>query len=128
LPERSKKMCAIPGCPNMTTSRWCDEHKKTPAIARPYDARRGSASSRGYDAAWKKLRLVALRRDLYLCQDCLKTGRPTQAEEVHHIISIAEDADKRLDLDNLLSLCGPCHLVHTQEEQGIWGRTPTKKA
>lgn len=51
------------------------------------------------------------QRDKYLCQVCL-TGkyetnyRYTYKElEVHHIIPIEEDYSKRLDSDNLITLC-----------------------
>lgn len=127
MPQRSKKLCAVPGCPTKTLTRWCDEHSKTTAIVRPYDTRRGSSSERGYDGPWRKLRLVALRRDDYLCQECLKNGRPTTAQEVHHIQGIDVAPELRLEIDNLASVCKPCHLRLTAEEQGIWGRTPTNK-
>lgn len=122
MPERSKKTCAIPGCPNLTHERWCDAHAKNASIARPYDNRRGNSTQRGYDAAWRQLRLVALRRDDYLCLECLKTGRPTAAQEVHHIQSIDMAPELRLDIDNLASVCKPCHIRITAKEQGLWGK------
>jgi 5-methylcytosine-specific restriction protein A len=125
---RSRKPCAVPGCPALTSSRWCAVHAKQPAISRPYDERRGSTAERGYGTDWRRLREVALRRDFHLCQRCLETkNRPTPATEVHHIVGIDIAPELRLDIDNTLSLCGPCHKLITAQEQGIWGRKPTKK-
>lgn len=125
MPQRSPKPCVVPGCRNTTTTRWCEVHAKTPAVTRPYDQWRGSSASRGYDNSWRKLRLVALKRDHYLCQRCLESDRPTQATEVHHIVGIDVAPELRLVLENLASMCAPCHKYITECEQGIWGRKPT---
>ncbi len=58
---------------------------------------------------WRKKRLYILRRDKYLCQECLRYGRKIEAKEVHHITPLKEDYDRRLDVNNLISLCGDCH-------------------
>lgn len=76
---------------------------------RPYDAWRGSAASRGYDADWRRIRLLALERDHHLCQACLRAKRAVRATDVHHKVSIAEAPELRLVLDNLESLCHGCH-------------------
>jgi 5-methylcytosine-specific restriction protein A len=48
-----------------------------------------------------------------LCSDCLKVKRVVPATDVHHIAKVADAPDKRLDLDNLMSLCHSCHSVRT---------------
>ncbi len=54
-----------------------------------------------------------MRRDHYLCVDCLRAGKITPAEEVHHIIALTpqtvNDPMISLRLDNLKSLCRECH-------------------
>lgn len=66
-------------------------------------------------AAWRSARKVALERDFYICQDCLAAKRngemirPRAATVVHHIQPVERRPDLRLDLDNLVSLCDPCH-------------------
>lgn len=64
-------------------------------------------------AAWRACRSAAISRDAYLCQDCLKQGRYTPAEEVHHITWLTpeniNDPSITLNLDNLVSLCRECH-------------------
>jgi 5-methylcytosine-specific restriction protein A len=59
------------------------------------------------------VRLQALARDHHLCQDCLQRQRLTPAKEVHHILTVEIAPHLRLDLDNLRSLCKPCHSAVT---------------
>lgn len=62
--------------------------------------------------AWKKCRELALIRDNYLCQSCLKEKRIRKADMVHHIIELKDDWSKALDLSNLISWCNSCHSRH----------------
>jgi 5-methylcytosine-specific restriction protein A len=86
-----------------------------------------SKQSRGYGAAWEKLRLVILRRDNGLCQcDQCKGGelRLTPANEVHHVVGKA--IAKRMgwtqaqmdDPGNLAAIAHDCHVRVTIEEKG----------
>ena len=59
--------------------------------------------------AWKRIRLQALNRDHWLCQECLRNGRITSAREVHHKQPLEEFPELGLELDNLESLCHECH-------------------
>lgn len=59
--------------------------------------------------AWRRARLLALQRDHYLCQACLKKGRITKATEVHHVVPLDSDPTLGLELGNLQSLCWDCH-------------------
>jgi len=121
MPQRSKRLCSRPGCSNLTLNRWCDSCAKPMSADRvPSERSRLSAASRGYDAAWRRVRLVALQRDSYLCVACLKEGRVTQAEEVDHIIPMTSGGE-RLNLDNLQSLCSPCHKNKINTEDGGFG-------
>lgn len=62
---------------------------------------------------WQTVRETAIRRDRYLCVDCLRRDMITPAEEVHHIIELTpeniNDPSISLNLDNLVSLCRECH-------------------
>lgn len=65
--------------------------------------------------AWKRKSIEIRTRDCYLCQICLRKMFNTAIQlnrrniEVHHIIPVAEDWDKRLDNYNLISLCNKHH-------------------
>lgn len=64
---------------------------------------------------WREKREQIRERDKNLCQLCIRglygADRQYNYEElsVHHAIPIEKDYDKRLDDDNLLTLCGMHH-------------------
>lgn len=63
--------------------------------------------------AWKDKRREIVNRDKALCQACINklcllfhtTRILNQNVQVHHIIPINEDYDRRLDNENLICLC-----------------------
>ena len=73
--------------------------------------------------AWRKIRRQALQRDHYLCQNCLRSGKITQATEVHHIMELESFPSLALELSNLESLCWQCHedTKHTKDHPHIPG-------
>mgnify|MGYP000368256134 FL=1 len=61
---------------------------------------------------WRKKAEQIKQRDNYLCQLSLREDPPRYVYdnlEVHHIIPIEEDWDKRLDDDNLITLSRDYH-------------------
>jgi len=61
------------------------------------------------DKRWKHKRENVLKRDLYLCRQCKRYGKDTQATMVHHIKPMDNNPELYLDSLNLLSLCNSCH-------------------
>jgi 5-methylcytosine-specific restriction protein A len=107
MPSRAARPCAHGGCrAKAVNGPFCSAHAVSVRAARPYDAWRGSSASRGYDADWRRVRVLALVRDGRRCQSpgC---GRP--ATDVHHKVTITRAPHLRLDLANLVSLCKECH-------------------
>jgi len=78
------------------------------------ERRVGSASSRGYDAAWEELRRVVLREEP-LCRLCLAAGRHTPATEVDHVRRLRDGGTN--ERSNLRALCRSCHSRHTATTQ-----------
>lgn len=76
--------------------------------------------------AWKKCRLVALERDAYLCQPCLRRKRLMTANTVHHIKPRLEHPELALELDNLESICPACHNKE-HSTNGVGARTKKKE-
>lgn len=67
---------------------------------------------------WLSLRLIALERDNYECQECKRKGNYHKAENVHHKKEVKDYPLLALDLDNLVSLCIKCHNeVHRRLDQ-----------
>ena len=87
----------------------CSSHAVSARATRPYDAWRGSPRERGYDRDWAVVRVQALERDGYRCQQCAERGIVQRATDVHHIVWIRSAPWLRLVLSNLVSLCKECH-------------------
>jgi 5-methylcytosine-specific restriction enzyme A len=114
---KPRKPCNHPGCLVLISSgeRFCERHAELKE--KEHDKRRGSATSRGYDNGWRKLRAVKARMDP-LCEVCLEEGLVTPLAIVHHVRGVDEFPELRLRLDNLKSLCRRHHdEVH---EGGRW--------
>lgn len=75
-----------------------------------------SRHERGYGTAWDKLRKLVLQRDSYLCQPCRRTHRVTPATQVDHVTPKAKGGTD--DMENLQSICGPCHETKTASDEG----------
>lgn len=77
-----------------------------------------SSAARGYGAAWRKLRLRILARDMHLCQceQCAQRAVPLPATDVDHIKPKAQGGTD--DEQNLRALNRECHKRITQEQQG----------
>ncbi len=105
MPKKPKHPCAHPGCPNLTDRQYCADHEKEER--RKYDRyERRPDVNRKYGRAWKRI------RDRYaaehpLCELCLKEGRLTPVEEVHHILPVSRGGTHARS--NLMSLCQSCH-------------------
>lgn len=73
--------------------------------------------------AWQNKRYDIKKRDFFCCRLCfLKVFEQKITDfytEVHHIIPLAEDYSKRLDDDNLITLC---RHHHEEAENGVISR------
>jgi 5-methylcytosine-specific restriction protein A len=87
------------------------------------DRQRGSASARGYDVAWRRLRLVVLA-EAPLCCFCRERGLAVPAAEIDHITPIALRPDLRLVRTNLRATCKPCHSALTASGTQRRGGSP----
>ena len=72
-------------------------------------------------AVWKSCRAEYLKRKKGLCEECLKHGRYTPANTVHHIIPLTpqniSDQSVTLSFDNLYAVCRDCHAaIHAGHE------------
>ena len=62
-----------------------------------------------HTVAWRRLRVLVLRRDHYLCQKRLKNKHIKRAAEVHHVRPVGSHPEQALELSNLESLCRNFH-------------------
>ena len=61
------------------------------------------------DKRWTTLRARILRRDGYLCQQCLRYGKHRAATTVHHCYPAGMYPELAWERWNLVSLCTQCH-------------------
>lgn len=96
-----QRLCATPGCDELTAGRRCQSH------VRAVERARGTSTERGYDAAWQRIRKVILARDDYRCR--LRLSRCTRiATTVDHIVPLSAGGP-RLDPENLQAACSQCN-------------------
>jgi 5-methylcytosine-specific restriction protein A len=105
MPRSPKKPCAYPGCARLTDKRYCPEHEKLERD-RYNKYERSPDINKKYGRAWKRIRDRYVKEHP-LCEMCLKEGRLTPVEEVHHIKPISQGGTHARS--NLMSLCQSCH-------------------
>ncbi|WP_353990028.1 HNH endonuclease [Pediococcus argentinicus] len=106
----SKHYCNHAGCRELIplTVKYCEKHKKQ-ANSETYHRRLYNSSEARYQqfyksTAWKKLSRQMMIK-MPICQSCYKEGVIRKADIIDHIIPIREDWSKRLDENNMQSLC-----------------------
>lgn len=105
MPRRPKRPCAHPGCPKLTDGQYCDDHKAVER--RRYNKYQRDPDYGGrYGVEWKRVRTRYVKAHP-LCEQCLKDGRLTPVDEVHHILPLSRGGTNATD--NLMSLCRSCH-------------------
>lgn len=110
----SLTVCAEPGCPSLTDTTRCDQHRK--AKRKAEDRRRPNARARGYNKRWERTRANMLNAQPY-CQ----CGQP--ATDVHHLDGLGPTGPRGHDYMNLKAMCHSCHSkVTATEQQGGWNR------
>lgn len=120
MPRKAKRPCTYPGCVALVArGSRCAAHQQQANQQRnqQIDDRRGTSSQRGYDARWRKIRLMHLRGQP-LCVHCAEQGHTTPATEVDHIRPLAQGGTHASD--NLQSLCKPCHSKKTVAQSLGW--------
>ncbi len=116
MAKRSGHLCRWQGCIRIVRNvPYCDEHARI--MQQRMDAQRGTAAQRGYNARWRRLRLMFLAENP-LCSDPyhVHCGTPALATDVDHIMPRERGGDD--DWINLQALCHSCHSRKTAAENG----------
>ena len=79
-----------------------------------YEGMRSETTNVRSLSKWKKVRRASIERDGYRCRAC---GKAAGRFEVDHIIPLSEGG-AAYELDNLQSLCRPCHFDKTTLDRG----------
>lgn len=124
-----KKYCSYTGCRVLLDEdvRYCDKHQK---MTRDHKALRDREYKQNRDdnkeqdfyrgQAWVNIRDAAMA--YYFGIDIFEyytTGMIIEADTTHHIITIKEDWNKRLDIKNLIPLTEKSHqYIHNEYRKG----------
>ncbi len=112
MPVAPPRPCTAPRCNKMITKgSRCEDHQPIAWVS----SIGKTPTERGYGSKWVRLRNAAMKRDKYICQLCLLQGICTPAREVDHILNKARGGSDTMD--NLQSVCKPCHKAKTQKER-----------
>ena len=111
--RRAARPCSVAGCPDLIFGQGhlCSRHQVNQR--RCNDARRLSATQRGYDSNWQRIRKAHLKKHP-TCVDC-----GNRATEVDHAIPLANGGTN--DESNLRSRCKSCHSRKTARLDGGFG-------
>lgn len=120
-----RKQCSVGGCNNIavTNTNRCEKHPVTYAPKKQYDHHFHNGKNIYSSARWTKLS-KQFRKHNPLCAHCLLLGVYTPTYHVDHIVEI-EDGGEIWDIDNMQSLCLPCH--NTKTGNSAKNRTRRKK-
>jgi 5-methylcytosine-specific restriction protein A len=116
MPTAPPRACLVAGCPGYAVVRGrCREHAR--GMYQQREQQRGTATQRGYDATWRRVRAQVLARDRWQCVLCASRGHITIAEECDHILPLVDGGTHAPD--NLRALCRACHQErHAQDRRG----------
>ena len=105
MPFKIKHGCHYPGCNQLTNEEYCPEHNKI--MQKNYDKyTRSPDHKKKYGHEWARIRERYVKEHP-LCERCLKEGRYTSVEEVHHILPVSRGGTNAKS--NLMSVCKSCH-------------------
>ncbi len=118
MPPKAPHPCAYPRCPNLTTERYCPDHKTI--ASREYNQSNRPTDRKLYGRQWVAIRNLYIQKHP-LCELCLEAGRYVPATEVHHKLPLDKGGSN--DESNLQALCKPCHSAITISETNREGRS-----
>ena len=107
MPNHPRKACRKFLCSAIAgDSGYCDKHRPPILWGK---GKPGREKQGGYDKHHRLMRAAAFQRDRGLCQMCLREGKYTPATIAHHIKPMLDHPELKYTLDNIASLCRPCH-------------------
>lgn len=110
MPQRAPRVCSCGKVVPIGQKCACQK-----ARAAEFDKQRGTSTERGYDSAWRGLRLKFLQMNPH----CAEPGCIRPATEVDHIISVRDRPDLRLVWKNLRPFCKSHHSARTARDQSF---------
>lgn len=118
-----RKLCLAPGCPRyrLEGSSYCEKHqdlqaekekRKQEFLSNLYTHTPSRADTFYTSTKWKKLSRRILQ-ERPICEICGEN----YADQVHHIIPVADNPELAYDENNLQPICRACHARLTRKER-----------
>lgn len=102
MPKKPKRPCKHPGCPRLTSGRYCELHAKL------HINDRASAFERGYNSRWQNVSKRFLANHPF-CAECERNGKLIPATVVDHVNPHRGDEVLFWSESNWQPLCKKCH-------------------
>lgn len=120
--RRSLGTCNRDGCPELTTSSYCENHQAE--LDQVQEDRRPSARDRGYDSRHERERARYLTaHPICEVEDCTDL-----AEVLDHVDGLGPNGPRGHDPANWQALCGPHHRAKTNRDDGGGWEPPALRA
>ncbi|WP_407873221.1 HNH endonuclease signature motif containing protein [Paenibacillus melissococcoides] len=117
MPPKPKRPCSKPGCPELTTERYCEKHKAAASQAMP-----SRSYAKLYGRRWRKYREQYLAlHPLCVCDECKGKEVPLAADVVDHIKPHKGNYNLFWDPENHQPMNKRCHDRKTAKEDGGFG-------
>lgn len=118
MPIKPANPCRFSNCPNTTRNKngYCNIHQNQVKVVNNYNSKKSNNFYRSQ--RWRKFRhwYVNVKGNT-LCVRCLNENRgPIPMKILDHIIPI-DKGGKKLDSENVQSLCQACHNLKTAEDK-----------
>jgi 5-methylcytosine-specific restriction protein A len=129
VPTRAKRLCSHPGCNELTTETYCEEHKREKR-QQEYRERNNRWLYLYHDPRWANpvhgLRAQTLREEP-ICRQCIADGYPWGMQAAvstvaDHIVPHKGNTRLFYDRKNLQGLCKRHHDIKSATEDGGFGR------
>ena len=97
-----------------------DEYPNGIASGSEHGNWKGGARGHRDTAEYQRFRRRIFERDDYTCQECGARNKEGRGQTVylnmHHVVSVCDAPERIFDLENVITLCEPCH--HATENFG----------
>ena len=122
MTHRALRACASHGCPNVTSERYCAQHRHlTKTLTRLNESTRPTSRERGYGHAWRRY-TEGFKRSHPVCCDPFRRhpGQTRATYQVDHITPHKGDQTLFWDKINHQPLCASCGGYKSATEVGGW--------
>jgi len=113
------KPCRYNGCPELTSERYCEKHRKE--IDGSYNKSSRPFKHLYNTSRWRRQREQYLIEHPF-CEECKRNGVLTASAIVDHIKAHKGNEELFWKKSNWQALCKECHDRKTAKKDGRWGR------